>query len=164
MHVSVMWVFPGYWDQCSRLLCSDCDCNLNLAGSKVDGAAGSHHICLSVVRPCKDQNSRREPVVFPGGRCKQGKALQQERAERQGMQENRVGRGWWNVSVRNNVTAYQSISQSIKQAIKESVLFFKNILSLPTTPFHWQRLIWKLSYRDIFHKTWERIQLFLLLK
>lgn len=88
-----MWVFPGYGDQRSRLLCSDCDCNLNLAGSHVDGAADSHHICLPIGgRPSKDQISRLVQIVFPG-RCKKDKALQKERAERQGMQESR-GRGY----------------------------------------------------------------------
>lgn len=104
----------GYWDQCSRLLCSDCDCNFNLAGSEVDGAAGadSHHIWLSVVRTREEQNSRREPVVFHGSR-EQGEALQQEGAERQGMQESKVGRGGgqW------NVTLIRYVNQSINHGI-----------------------------------------------
>lgn len=114
-----MWVFSGYWDQCSRLLCSDCDCHLNLAGSKVDGAAGSHYICLSVIRPCKDQNSRRDPGVFPGS-CRQGKAHQQERAERQGSYAGLRGGNVISLSEITLQVVYQLINQWVRIVFKKN--------------------------------------------
>lgn len=50
----------------------------------MDGAAHGHHICLSVIRSPEDQKSRRDPDCS----FTQGKALQQERAQRKGMLKN----------------------------------------------------------------------------
>lgn len=78
---SVLWCLSGH---CSRRLCADSDRHLNLARSAVDGAAHGPHICLHVIRSPEDQKSRSDTDrSFP-----QGKALQQERAQRKGMLKN----------------------------------------------------------------------------
>lgn len=74
----VLWCLSGH---CSRRLCADSDCHLNLARSTVDGAAHGHHICLSVIRSPEDQKSRRDPDCS----FTQDKALHQEGTQRKGM-------------------------------------------------------------------------------
>lgn len=69
---------------CSRRLCADSNCHFNLARSTVDGAAHGHHICLSIIRSSEDQKSRCDPDCS----FTQGKALQQESAQRKGMLKN----------------------------------------------------------------------------
>lgn len=76
-----LWCLSGH---CSRRLCADSDRHLNLARSTVDGAAHGHHICLSVIRSPEDQKSRRDQDCS----FTQGKALQQEGAQRKGTLQN----------------------------------------------------------------------------